>query len=151
MSAQRVRIAVHDDSGINRAIAETLNMAGAAGVDGLDSRRLATVVSELGRNVLKYAGSGSIVLEPLENANRVGFAVTAIDRGPGIEDVTKAMEDHFSSGGTLGLGLPGVKRIMDDLIVDSEPGRGTRVRAVKWLTRAPTGTGRSPPQRRTVV
>ncbi|MEE8526687.1 MAG: ATP-binding protein [Thermoanaerobaculia bacterium] len=107
-----------------------------------DRQRLATAVSELARNILKYAGHGQILISTLEappldppegaQASRPGIEVTASDDGPGIADVELALQDHTSSGGTLGLGLPGVRRLMDEFEIDSTPGRGTRVTVRKW-------------------
>ena len=93
---------------------------------------LATVVSELGRNIVKYARRGSIRLTALEERRRCGVEVCSEDRGPGIADLDHALSDHVSTGGTLGLGLPGVRRMMDEFSIESEPGKGTRVTARKW-------------------
>ena len=71
-------------------------------------------------------------MRSIEEGHRIGMEVEARDEGPGIPDLDKAMEDHYSSGGTLGLGLPGVKRMMDDLQVETETGKGTRVTIRKW-------------------
>jgi serine/threonine-protein kinase RsbT len=90
------------------------------------------VTSELARNILKYAGHGRVQLEVLEQTGRRGVRVVATDRGPGIEDVEQAMADHYSTGGTLGLGLSGARRMMDELTITSDPGKGTRVEATKW-------------------
>ena len=93
---------------------------------------IATAVSELARNILKYASAGEIRLRQVEGPSGRGVEIETVDRGPGIEDVEAAMRDHFSSGGTLGLGLPGVRRMMDELSLESTPGEGTCVTAVKW-------------------
>lgn len=97
---------------------------------------IATVVSELGRNILKYGGGrGHILVSWLDggSARAGGVEVVAVDRGPGFQDKEAALRDHFSTGGTLGLGLPGAARIMDSLEIDSEPGSGAVVTAVKWV------------------
>ena len=94
---------------------------------------IATAVSELARNILKYAVSGEIRLRQVDGPSGRGIEIEAVDRGPGIEDPEAAMRDHFSSGGTLGLGLPGVRRMMDEFSLESTPGEGTRVTAVKWM------------------
>jgi serine/threonine-protein kinase RsbT len=103
------------------------------GFDETPSRLIATAVSELARNILKYAGTGEIRLRQVEGRSGRGIEIEAVDRGPGIEDLEAAMRDHFSSGGTLGLGLPGVRRMMDEFSLESTPGEGTRVTAVKWM------------------
>ena len=94
---------------------------------------IATAVSELANNIIKYAGSGEILLTRITGGSQMGIEVIARDRGPGIEDIQKAMADHYSSGNTLGLGLPGVKRMMDEFELTSEPGKRTMVTIRKWL------------------
>ena len=100
--------------------------------EGLISRLL-TVSSELAVNVIKYARHGTLSLKQLKKAQKRGLQISVEDEGPGIADVDQALEDHFSSKGTLGLGLPGVKRMVDDFHLESEVGRGTRVFATVWL------------------
>ncbi len=107
--------------------------ATAIGFDEVKCQMIATAVSELANNILKYAGHGEILLDQVTAGSRVGMEVIARDSGPGIEDTGKAMEDHYSSGKTLGLGLPGVKRMMDDFELASEPGKRTTVTVRKWL------------------
>lgn len=92
-----------------------------------------TAASELGRNILKYAGTGNLVLAPLVSDRKKGIEIIAMDHGPGIENVERALQDSYSSGGTLGLGLPGVKRMMDEFNLDTTPERGTTVTIRKWL------------------
>ncbi len=94
---------------------------------------IATAVSELARNILKYADSGEIRLRVVAKGFRRGIEVVAEDRGPGISNPDEALKDHFSSSGTLGLGLPGVKRMMDEFQLESAPQQGTRVTVRKWL------------------
>ena len=105
----------------------------AAGFDETPSRLIGTAVSELVRNILKYASSGEIRLRHVKAKGSRGIEIEAVDQGPGIADCELAMRDHYSSGGTLGLGLPGVKRMMDEFSLDSTPGEGTRVTATKWI------------------
>lgn len=132
MSAQR-RLSIQTDTDASRAALETTQYSLAAGFDETPSRMIATAVSELARNILKYAGTGEIRLRQVEGRRGRGVEIEAVDRGPGIEDSEEAMRDHFSSGGTLGLGLPGVRRLMDEFSLESTPGEGTRVTAVKWI------------------
>lgn len=94
--------------------------------------RIATAISELARNIFLYAGKGSITIEIVEQLERLGLRITAIDHGPGITDLRKAMEDGFSTSGALGAGLPGVKRMMDEFVIESSLGNGTKVVVVKW-------------------
>jgi serine/threonine-protein kinase RsbT len=93
---------------------------------------LGTVVSELASNILKYAGHGVIHVEPLLQDGRSGVRIRAIDQGPGIADVEACMRDGFSTGGTLGLGLPAVRRIMDSVRIHCPEGGGTQVEAFRW-------------------
>ena len=132
MSAQR-RLQILKDADASRAALEATQYSLAAGFGETRSRMIATAVSELARNILKYASAGEIRLRQVEGPSGCGVEIEAVDRGPGIVDVEAAMRDHFSSGGTLGLGLPGVRRMMDEFSLDSTPGEGTRVTAVKWL------------------
>ena len=125
-------ISVHDERSLAAAVLEATRVAKDAGFSRIAVQQLATVTSELGRNILKYAGRGQIKLERLEKNGRKGFRIIALDKGPGIEDVEQAMVEHYSSGGTLGLGLSGAKRMVDEFTVASQPGEGTRVEALKW-------------------
>ena len=103
-----------------------------AGLPPVEVARLLTVSSELGRNALKYAGGGRLTVDMSGAAPR-WVEVCAEDRGPGIADVAAALTDRFSTGGTLGLGLPGVRRLRDQLDIQTRSGEGTRVRARRWL------------------
>ncbi|MGD8644289.1 MAG: ATP-binding protein, partial [Chromatiales bacterium] len=80
-----------------------------------------------------YAGQGQMTLRRVIDQRRRGMEIVAEDKGPGIADKDSALSDHFSSSGTLGLGLPGVRRLMDEFDLESEPGAGTRVTVRKWL------------------
>ncbi|PYV19023.1 MAG: ATP-binding protein [Acidobacteria bacterium] len=91
-------------------------------------------ISELARNIVSYAKRGEIVLKPTNSNGRVSIEIVAHDEGPGIANVTQAMQDGFSTSGGLGLGLPGVKRLMDEFEIVSEVGRGTTVKVRKWKT-----------------
>jgi serine/threonine-protein kinase RsbT len=93
---------------------------------------IATAISELARNILIYATRGEIRLTPVQHDARRGIIVTARDEGHGIEDIGRAMEDGYSTSGRLGVGLPGVKRLMDEFDIVSEVGRGTTVIVTKW-------------------
>ncbi len=94
---------------------------------------IATAISEIARNMVEYAGGGEVVLTPLDGAGRRGLSIVGRDDGPGIPDLSLAMQDGFTTGGGLGLGLPGAKRIMDDFAIDSAPGKGTTVSMRKWV------------------
>jgi len=131
MSNER-RLKIQTEMDVRRAVLESTQYSQEAGFDETPSRMIATAVSELARNILKYAHSGEIRLRQVKGPSGLGLEIESVDRGPGIEDPEGAMSDHFSSGGTLGLGLPGVKRMMDQFSLDSTPGKGTRVTVVKW-------------------
>lgn len=109
------------------------NEAKIAGFGTVDQARITTAISELARNIYLFAKSGEILIERVEEADRIGIIVTAIDQGPGIEDVRKVMEDGLTKFGGLGSGLPGVKRLMDNIQIQSTLGKGTTVRIEKWL------------------
>jgi len=101
----------------------------------VDQSRIATAVSELARNVVRYAtdGRGEMLLRVLPaTGHGVGLEVVVRDEGPGIADVERAMRPGYSSGSGLGMGLPGARRLMDELEIDSVPGRGTSVTIRKW-------------------
>jgi serine/threonine-protein kinase RsbT len=102
------------------------------GFSSNDATLVATAISELARNIVTYAGSGEILIGLVNGADRPGIAVIARDRGPGIPDVKRAMHEGYSTSGGLGLGLPGVRRIMDEFDIVSGPGEGTTVTVVKW-------------------
>jgi serine/threonine-protein kinase RsbT len=132
MNRKMVRIPIKDDSGVAWSIIEARNFAAELGFEEHDRQMIGTAVSELARNIVKYADRGNILLQEAADGKRRGIEICARDRGPGIEDLDRAMADSFSSGGTLGLGLPGVKRMMDFFEIKTEIGRGTTVFARKW-------------------
>ena len=127
------RVTVRGESDVVRAIVQANSMSRAAQFQTVDQSRIATAVSELARNILKYAGHGEIHLRLVVGEGRRGMEIVAEDKGPGIADTERALADHFSSSGTLGLGLPGVQRMMDEFDLASAPGAGTRVTIRKWL------------------
>ncbi|MBI2275859.1 MAG: anti-sigma regulatory factor [Dechloromonas sp.] len=93
---------------------------------------IATAISEVTRNILTYAGNGELSLRLIQQAQKMGVLIVARDRGPGIADLAAAMQDGYSTSGSLGLGLPGSKRLMDEFAVASEVGQGTTVTMTKW-------------------
>jgi serine/threonine-protein kinase RsbT len=93
---------------------------------------IATAISEVARNIVTYAKHGEIVLQLVSQGRRRGIRVVAQDQGPGIADVQRAMQDGFSTSSSLGLGLPGSKRLMDEFDIVSAPGQGTTVTMTKW-------------------
>lgn len=99
----------------------------------VDQARITTAISELARNIFIYAGQGEIRIEKVLQNGREGLKVIAIDKGPGIENIRKVMEDGYSTSGGLGAGLPGVRRLMDEFDIVSAPNEGTTVTAIKWI------------------
>ena len=132
MTSAKAVVHVGAEVDVGRAVIEAARVAGECGLRIDASSRVATSVSELARNILKYAQTGTIEIRSVERAQGVGVQIVSRDNGPGIDDVERALADHVSSGGTLGLGLPGVRRLMDEFELDTEPGRGTTVRATLW-------------------
>lgn len=94
---------------------------------------IATAISELARNILAYAKQGDVIIRIVNGASSIGLEVTATDKGPGIPDIDAVMRDGFSTVNSLGLGLPGTKRIMDEFSIESAVGEGTTVIALKWV------------------
>ena len=128
------------------AISRGREMATSVGFGEIDRTRIEIVILELTRNILVHAGRGELRLETLEDAGRRGMAVEAQDSGGGIADIELALRDGYSTAQTLGAGLPGVRRLMDEFTIESKVGEGTRVRAVKWLgKRSPGSSGRRQP------
>lgn len=105
-----------------------------AGLGIVDQTKLITAGSELARNILKYAGDGGgrMIVEVIHETQRRGLKAVFEDQGPGIADVDMAMRDGFSTGGSLGLGLPGSSRLVDEMTIDTGPSKGTRITITKW-------------------
>jgi len=102
------------------------------GFDEIQQSLVASAASELSTNIIRYAGCGTVMIKEIDRDGKTGIEITACDDGPGIGDINKVLQDHFSTGNGLGLGLPSVKRIMDDFQIKSAPGNGTRIRVRKW-------------------
>lgn len=126
------RVRVEADIVLVRALMRA--QAQAIGFGTVDLTKFITAGSELARNILKYAGpgGGSMTCGKVREGAREGIAAEFRDQGPGITDVEMAMKDGFSTGGSLGVGLPGARRLVDEMTVESGPGRGTRIRILKW-------------------
>lgn len=97
-----------------------------------DVTRIVTAASELARNTYLYASSGRMCWRRISNAGRAAIELVFEDRGPGIADIACAMQEGYTSGGGLGMGLPGTQRLMDEMEITSEPGKGTTVMVRKW-------------------
>ena len=98
----------------------------------VDQTKLETAASELARNTIKYGGGGEVHLDALEDGFKRGVGLIFVDNGPGIADLDQALRDGFTTGGGLGLGLGGSKRLVDEFAIDSRAGEGTAVSVVKW-------------------
>jgi serine/threonine-protein kinase RsbT len=103
-----------------------------AGFSLVDQTKIVTAASELARNTLTHGGGGSVRLEALNDGSRRGLRVVFADQGPGIPDLEQALRDGFTTGGGLGLGLGGAKRLSSEFEIDSRPGQGTRVAITRW-------------------
>jgi serine/threonine-protein kinase RsbT len=110
------------------------DLASRVGFTGTDLVLIASAVSEVARNIVAYAGPGEVVLSVVQNRSRLGLQVIARDQGPGIADLSRALEKGFSTSRSLGLGLPGSKRFMDEFRLESTLGIGTTVTMRKWLS-----------------
>jgi len=98
----------------------------------VDQTKVVTAASELARNTVLYGGGGTVRLEALNDGAKRGLRLVFEDRGPGIADVEQALKDGFTSGGGLGLGLGGARRLVNDFAIDSRPGQGTTVTIARW-------------------
>jgi anti-sigma regulatory factor (Ser/Thr protein kinase) len=125
------RLFINEQIDLNIAITHTLNWQPLTGANAVDKSLIATIISELASNIIKYANPGYIELRSYEWPGTVEIEVLATDTGPGIDNVEQAMQENFSSSGTLGLGLSGVKRIADAFDIHSNLGHGTCVFARK--------------------
>ena len=125
-------VPIRTDADIVTARQRGRDLATRLGFSSTDLALIATAISELARNIVRYAGAGEIVLSQEADGGRPGLTVVARDGGPGIRNVELAMQEGYSTSGGLGLGLPGVRRLMDEMEVLSEVGTGTTVTVRKW-------------------
>jgi serine/threonine-protein kinase RsbT len=132
VSAEEVEVAISSDQDIVLARQKGRAMAIELGFSSGGATLIATAISELARNIVSYARRGKIILKGIQGSSRVGILIVASDEGPGIPNVRQALRDGFSTSGSLGLGLPGVRRLMDEFGITSQPGRGTTVAVKKW-------------------
>lgn len=127
------RIVITTDADIVTARSRAKELAGTLGFSRTDQTLIAAAVSEIARNIVVYAGTGDIVLRAERSDGQWGIVVVGRDEGPGIADLDQALTDGYSTAGSLGVGLPGARRLMDSLEVESTLGRGTTVTMVKRL------------------
>jgi serine/threonine-protein kinase RsbT len=132
VSDGEIRVAINSDQDIVVARQKGRALATELGFASGDATLIATAISELARNIVSYARKGQITLQKVNGEDRQGLLIVASDNGPGIPDVRQALRDGFSTSGSLGLGLPGVRRLMDEFQITSLPGQGTTVAVKKW-------------------
>jgi serine/threonine-protein kinase RsbT len=123
---------VRGDDDIVRARRSARERAVAAGLRLVDQTKLITAVSELARNMTRYAGGGTVALSSVRDGARRGVRAAFVDKGPGIADVEEAMRNGYSTGTGLGLGLGGAKRLVHEFTLETEPGQGTTVTVIMW-------------------
>lgn len=127
-----VLVPIQHESDIVSARRQGRSMAEGLGFRGSELTVIATAISEVARNIVNYAKHGQITLQIIDDGRRKGLGIVASDRGPGIPDLKLAMQDGYTTGNGLGLGLPGARRMMDSFEIQSEPGKGTVITMKKW-------------------
>lgn len=130
--AHRVVLPIRSQEDIVRVRKATRENAIAQGFSLVDQTKLVTAASELARNTLAYGNGGEVEITRMLDGARKGLRLMFSDQGPGIDDVAKALTDGYSTGGGLGLGLSGARRLSNDFSIDSAPGKGTRVMIARW-------------------
>lgn len=111
---------------------EVRSRAVAVGLGLVDQTKIVTAASELARNTLDYGGGGTVTIETIKDGRRQGLRLIFEDQGPGIPDIELALRDGYTSGGGLGLGLGGAKRLSNEFDIASAPGKGTRITMARW-------------------
>jgi serine/threonine-protein kinase RsbT len=125
-------VSIRSDADIVQARLRGRELASTLGFSSTDLVLITTAISELARNILLYARTGEILLQTVHNGEKNGVLLVARDRGPGIANIDLALQAGYSTSGNLGLGLPGVRRLMDEMEIESKVGEGTKVTARKW-------------------
>jgi serine/threonine-protein kinase RsbT len=132
MHPQKNVISIQSDLDIVTARSSVRELAKKQGFVPIDQARIATAVSELARNIFLYAHAGTVTISAIEREGRRGLEIICEDKGPGIPDISRALQDEYSTSGGKGMGLPGAKRLMDEFDVQSTVGQGTRIVCCKW-------------------
>ncbi len=130
--SDEIRVAVERETDIVTARQKGRELAASRGFSSTDQTLVALAISEVARNIVLYARCGEILLAPIDEGGRAGILIVARDEGPGIEDPELAMRDGYSTANSLGLGVPGAKRIMDEFDLVTAPGVGTTITMKKW-------------------
>jgi len=147
MADEDVTVLIATDADIVVARGEGRALAGRLGFSRTDATLIATAISEIGRNILVHAGAGEVRVGRAGDDHRVAIVVVARDEGPGIHDVKRALEEGYATGGGLGLGLPGSRRLMDEFDIETKLGHGTTVTMSKWRERDRHAVVRDAPDR----
>lgn len=125
-------IEIHTEVDIVEARQKGRMFSNCLGFSTLDQARIITTISELSRNIYKYATAGKIIMEIIENQLEIGLKIVAVDKGPGIKNIQKAMESGYTTSGGLGVGLSGVKKLMDEFTISSQEDHGVNIQVIKW-------------------
>lgn len=128
-----LRVPIESEADIVIARQQGRQLAAVGGFSSTEQTLIATAISEVARNIVEYADRGEILLQFLDHDGRRGVMVVALDQGPGIADTALAMRDGYSTMRSLGMGLPGARRLMDEFNLESVLGQGTRITMKKWL------------------
>ena len=136
VASDEVRVRIASDDDIVTARQEGRRLSAGLGFSSTDLTLIATAISEVARNIRLFAGEGQVHIRLVREHGREGIVVVARDRGPGIADIERAMQDGYSTRGSFGLGLPGARRLMDEFDIRSRPGKGVTVTMKKWALAA---------------
>lgn len=131
--ADEVCVPINSEIDIVTARQKGRELAAPLGFSSTELTLIATAISEVVRNIVEYARRGEICLSVIQNGDKRGIRVIASDKGPGIPNIKLAMQDGYSTGKSLGLGLPGAKRLMDEFEIVSRVGKGTKITMKKWV------------------
>lgn len=136
MPNDEIRIPIANETDIVVARQQGRSIGSQLGFSSSELTLIATAISEIARNIVTYAKEGHISFSIVGGMQRRGLMIVAEDKGPGIADLSLALQDGYSSSRSLGLGLPGTKRLMDEFEIDTEVGKGTVIRMIKWNVRS---------------
>lgn len=128
----KLNLPINDESGLILLRTTIRDLTAGLGFSTLEQTKLVTAASELGRNMLLYAKKGHVLIEQLQQNGRQGLKITFADQGPGIADLKLALQNNYSTGTGLGLGLPGAKRLVNEFDIQSVPGKGTTITIITW-------------------
>lgn len=131
--SHKEQVDIENTQDVVKARMAAKDMAGRLGFSNTDSVKIATAVSEISRNINFYAGSGTIEIATCKSVSKIGIKIVATDNGPGIKNIEEVFEANYTSAQGLGMGLKGVKALMDEFDIETSPDRGTKVTFVKWL------------------